>query len=396
MHRPPHPPTPATTPAYDLAALRAGIPLLKRFIPLNNCSQAPQTRATRAAAEAFLDSWDRDGMDWDRWMDEVERARAAFARFIGASPDEVAVSTSVSAATASVASALHFEGPRNRVVLSEGEFPTVGHVWLAHRKYGVEPVWVPVRDGMLDPGDYRALIDERTRVVSATHGYYLNGYRQDLRELADMAHRHGALLFVDAYQTLGTTPVDVKALDIDMLAAGTLKYLMGTPGLAFLYVRRSLLEKMEPSLTGWFGRTNPFAFDPKRLDWAVTARRFDTGTPPVLNAYVARAGLELLESVGVAEIERWTRGLSQRLVAGAEAHGLTVYGTTDPDRKTPTTAIRCPGDSHAVEIALREEGILASARGPVVRLAPHFYNTLDEMDRAVEVLARILDEGPDA
>ena len=374
------------TPAYDLDGWRRQIPLLDGFIPLNNCSQSPQTQRTRAAAEAYLDSWNRDGMDWERWMDEVYLAKTEFAHLINASPDEVAVTTSVSAATASLAGALDLSGARAKIVATEAEFPTVGHVWLAHQKYGMTVDWVPVRDGVVDLDDYDGVIDERTRVVSACHGYYQNGFKQDLAALSAKAHAHGAWLYVDAYQTLGTCPVDVKALDVDFLSAGALKFLMGTPGIAFLYVRPDLIDQLHPAVTGWFGRANPFAFDLKTLDWAPTAARFDTGTPPVLSAYVARAGLSIINEIGPAPIQAWTDRLSQRLLDGGQARGLTIHGPTDIRRKAPTTAFVCPGDSHAVEACLRERGILASARGPVIRLAPHFYNTLEEMDVALDAL----------
>jgi selenocysteine lyase/cysteine desulfurase len=376
-----------TEPGYDLAAWRAQIPILGSFIPMNNCSQAPLTVPTRAALAAYQASWNCDGMDWDRWMEEVEAARAAFARLINAGPDEVAVSTSVSAATASLASGLDFTGARRTVVVTEAEFPTVGHVWLAHRKYGADVAWVPVRDGLVYAEDYGPVLDDATLVVSATHAYYQNGFKQDLPALAERAHAHGALLYVDAYQSIGTCPIDVKAMGIDALSAGAHKYLMGMPGIAFLYVSEGLHERLHPALTGWFGRENPFAFDVRTLDWSPTARRFDTGTPPVASAYVARAGLEIIDAVGPARIHAWTAALTQRLIEGGRARGLDLHGTTDYRRKTPSTAFLVPGDSHAIEAALRRRGILASARGPAVRLAPHFYSTFGDVDQALDALA---------
>ena len=383
-------PTTVAAPAYDLAGWRRQIPLLERFIPLNNCSRAPQTHRTRAAAEAYLDSWNRDGMDWERWMEEVYLAKVEFARLINASPDEVAVTTSVSAATASLAGALDLTGPRTKIVATEAEFPTVGHVWLAHQKYGLTVDWVPVRDGVVDLEAYDEMIDDETRIVSACHGYYQNGFKQDLAALAARAHAHGAWLYVDAYQTLGTCPVDVKALGVDFLSAGALKYLMGSPGIAFLYVRHDLIDRLHPAVTGWFGRANPFAFQTKTLDWAPTAARFDTGTPPIFSAYVARAGLSIINEIDPANIQAWTDRLGQRLLDGGQARGLTIHGTTDLRRKAPSTAFVCPGDSHAVEVGLRERGILASARGPVIRLAPHFYNTPEEIDEALDALVEVL------
>jgi selenocysteine lyase/cysteine desulfurase len=204
----------------------------------------------------------------------------------------------------------------------------------------------------------------------------------------------GALLFVDAYQSLGPRTPDVKALGIDMLASGCLKFLMGIPGIAFLYVRAEVAERLEPAVTGWFGRADPMAFDPVRLDWAPGARRFDTGTPPILPAYVAQAGMEMVLDVGTDRIEEWTLALSRRLARRAEDRGLTIMSPADPAMRTPTTAIDVTGypetSSAAVEEELRARGVLASARGPAVRLAPNFFNSAEDVDRAVDVLAEVL------
>jgi selenocysteine lyase/cysteine desulfurase len=249
--------------------------------------------------------------------------------------------------------------------------------------------WVPVRDGAVALEAYDTRIDERTAIVSASHGYYLNGSMQDVTALAARVHAHGALLYVDAYQTLGTVPVDIRAANVDFLAAGNLKFLMGTPGIAFLYVRRELIEQLRPTVTGWFGRTNPFAFEVKKLDWSSTAARFDAGTPPVVNAYIARAGMQIINEVGPAAIREWLEVLGQRLIDGGEARGLKLHGTTDLRRKTATTAF-VVSDSHNVELAMRERGVLPSARGPVIRLSPHFYNSIDDVDTALDVLVSVI------
>jgi selenocysteine lyase/cysteine desulfurase len=375
-------------PAYDIDAWRARIPLLASTIPMNNCSQAPQTDATRAAAERYLASWDSSGMDWDAWMAEVQSARAEFARLVNASPDEIAVFSSVSEATSAVASAIDVARGRRSIAVTEAEFPTIGHVWLAQEPRGLRVSWVPVRDGTIAASDYDRAITEDTAIVSVCHGYYLNGFAQDLACLAARAHARGALLYVDAYQTLGTIPVDVKALDVDFLAGGTLKFLMGMPGIAFLYVKGALIEHLHPTVTGWFGRTDPFAFRVKELDWAPAASRFDSGTPPVMNAYVARAGMQLINSIGVSSIREWMQVLGRRLIDGGRARGLRLHGPDDMERRTATTAF-VVGDSHGVEVAMRARGVLPSARGPVIRLAPHFYNTVDDVDRALDALAEV-------
>ena len=331
-------------------------------------------------------------MDWDLWLAEVEDARAEFARVVNAEPDEIALFTSVSAATAALASSLDFTGRRRKVVVSEAEFPSVGQIWLAHRKYGAKVVWLPVRDGVVHLEDYEWAIDEETLLVSACHAYYQNGFVQDLPAIAEMAHGAGAWLYADAYQTTGIHVVDVEALKVDFLASGTHKFLMGIPGIAFLYVRHELIERLEPALTGWLGRADPFAFRVDRLDWADTARRFDSGTPAVVNAYVARAGMAIINEIGVAAIQEWTDRLSRRLLEGGEERGLEVHGVRDVRRKTPSTAFVVPGDSAVVEARLREKGIIASARGPAIRLAPHFYNTTEDVDTALDALAEVLGE----
>ncbi|HUQ81957.1 MAG TPA: aminotransferase class V-fold PLP-dependent enzyme [Gemmatimonadaceae bacterium] len=379
------------SPSYDIDGWRSRIPILAHAIPMNNCSQAPQSEPTREAADAYLESWARDGMDWDTWVTEVERARASFARLINADVDEVAVTSSVSHAVSALASALRFDGARNRVVASAAEFPTVGHVWLAQEPRGADVHWVPLSsDGTIELAEYAGRIDDRTRVVSAAHAYFANGFKQDIGAIARAAHEHDALLFVDAYQTLGTEPIDVRALGVDALAGGTLKYLMACAGVAFLYVRRELAEQLRPTVTGWFGRVNPFAFDAKGLDWAAGARRFDGGTPPIINAYIARAGLEIIHDVGPAAIGAWTRVLSDRLVNGGRERGLVQYGPADSSRKSPSTAFIVGADSAGVERDLRARAVIASARGTSIRLAPHFYSTLDDVDQALDALAAVL------
>lgn len=376
-------------PAFDLESWRRRIPLLATTIPLNNCSQAPLLEPVRAAADAWLDGWNRNGMDWEGWIGEVEAARGAFARLIHASPDNVAVCGSVSDATNRLASALDWQGPRNRIVLSDAEFPSVAQVWHAQESRGAELVWIPLRNGRPHLEDWAAAIDERTLIVSACHGYFLNGHREDLTALSGIAGAAGALLSTDAYQTAGVSPIDVSTTPVDALAAGCLKYLLGTAGLAFLYVKPDVANTLHPTATGWFGRANPFAFDPRQLDWGPGARRFDGGTPPILNAAICRAGIEVILEVGVEAIHAWTSHLADRLLEQGRAHGLVPHLGTPGRERTPTTAFICP-DAAQVEAAMRAEGVLVSARGPVLRFAPHFFIREDEIDRAVALAARFI------
>ena len=337
-------------------------------------------------SQEYLASWAVDGMDWDLWIARTEQARAEFAAFVGADAADVAVATSVSQATSSVASALPWRGRRNRIVASGAEFPTVGHVWLAQERYGAVVDWVPVRDGAIALEEYEKHIDDQTLVVSACRGYYQTGFKQDIPAIADLAHAKGALLFVDAYQTMGSEAFDAPSSGADFVTSGNLKFLMGIPGIAFLWVKPEIVSRFEPSITGWFGRANPYAFETRHLDWAEGARRFDLGTPPIMEAYVAAAGMSWLRELGVEAIESWNTWLGQRCVEGALERGLDVLGPHDPSRRAPTTAISCD-DAHRVEATLRAQRIIASARGPAIRLAPHFYNTTDDVDRALDATA---------
>jgi selenocysteine lyase/cysteine desulfurase len=190
---------------------------------------------------------------------------------------------------------------------------------------------------------------------------------------------------LDDYQRTGTAPLDVHALGVDFMVTGALKYLLGPPGVAFLYVRRDAIDRLEPLTTGWFGRVNPFAFSLDRLDWSASARRFETGSPPVPNVYAAAAGLELLQSVGPAVVEQRIAALVERMVAGARARGLTVATPDEPERRGPLVVVRSPDASALVE-RLAKRGIVASARGTGLRVSFHAYNNEGDVDQVLDAL----------
>lgn len=379
-------------PPYDIEAWRRKFPILKNTIHVANCSQSPQSDATREAAMSYLDNWNGMGMDWERWMEEIALAKAEFARLINADPSEIAIGTSVSELTSTVASSLPLDAGRMKVLTTEAEFPTVGNIWNAFRKYGFQPDFLPIKNGMIELSAYDRLLDERTLIASIFDVYYYNGFKQDLSAIVPKIHAAGAIAYIDAYQGIGSHPIDVKALDIDILSTGNLKYLCGIPGVAFLYVKKELVTHLDPAFTGWFGQQNPFEFK-LQLDRATDARRFDNGTPPVLTAYIARAGMAVINEVGPAAIQAWTDMLSARCIEGALARGLEVASPRDIRYKAPTTAIRVPGDSHAVEAALRKAGIIASARGDVVRIAPHFFTRPEDIDYVLDSMDKILNQG---
>ena len=386
----PAPRSTGSLPGYDIEGWRAQFPILKEAVHLANCSQSPQCERTRHAAEDYLDNWDHMGMDWDRWVQEIGLAKAEFAKIINADPSEVAIGTSVSEITSTIASSLDFGGKRKKIVVTDAEFPTVGLVWLAHEKYGAKVQFIPAKAGEIDINDYHAAIDTSTLITSFCDVYYYNGFKQDIGTITEIAHSKGSLAYVDAYQGIGSHPIDVKALDIDILSSGNLKYLLGIPGIAFVYVKKELIPFLRPAFTGWFGMENPFAFDIHHLDFAKDARRFDNGTPPVLTSYIARAGMAVINEVTPAAIQAWTDHLSEHCIEGGKKRGLEIASPLDVRKKAPTTAFRVGTDSHHVEVELKKRKIVASARGDVIRLAPHFFTKPEDLDYALDCLAEIL------
>jgi selenocysteine lyase/cysteine desulfurase len=378
-----------------LAAFRARFPLLANRVYVNSCSQGALSTDVEAALTQFAASWHSHGSPWDAWVGEVERLRAVFAATVGAHPDEIAIMPSASAAITAVATSLAFGTTRRGVVLGEFEFPTAAHVWLAQQRRGAIVSWADARDDALPVTAYDARIDDRTRLVAATHVCFRNGYRLDIPALAALCRDRGALFLLDDYQHSGTAPIDVRAIGVDFMVTGALKYLLGPSGVAFLYARRDLIEGLEPLATGWFGRAEPFAFSPARLDWSPTARRFECGTPPVPNAYGAAAGLALLNEAGLAPIARRIDALVDRYWQGARSRGFDVITPGDPSRRGPLVVVR---SSDAAELVRRLEhrGIIASARGSGLRVSFHGYNTdgdVDEVLRALDEEAGLLPRG---
>lgn len=373
--------TPLSIPAF-----RARFPLLAAKTYLNNCSQGALSEDVRDALAAFVRSWDEAGSPWDAWVDVVEQLRASFARMIGVTPDEVAVMPSASAGINAIASALDFHGARSHVVAGEFEFPTMGQIWLAQERRGARVIWARAAGHTLPVESYAAAIDERTRIVACSHVCYKNGFRTDVAAVARLCHDRGAYMFLDDYQFTGSGRTSVRELDVDFMVTGCLKYLLGPSGIAFLYVRRELIEQLEPTITGWFGRVNPFDFRADRLDWAPSARRFESGTPPVPNAYGALAGIELLQQVGPDTVEHHIRELAGRAIDAARNAGYDVLTPADPARRGPLVVVRSRDAAELVARLLRRD-VITSARDGGLRLAFHGYNTVEDVDRAFSALA---------
>jgi selenocysteine lyase/cysteine desulfurase len=371
----------------DVRAVRSRFRVLRNKIYLNSCSQGALSDAVEDGFREYVASWHEHGSPWDVWVERYEAARSQFASFIGATNDEVAVVPYVSAGINSVASALRFDR-RKKVVLGEFEFPTMGHIWLAQRKRGAEVEFVSAVGNRIPTEHYERAIDHDTLIVPLTGVCFMNGFRSAVHEVVRLAHANGALIMLDDYQDCGTRPVNVRTAELDFYVTGTLKYLLGPPGLAFLYVRKELIESLEPTITGWFAQTDPFAFDVKHLDLAPSARRFEAGSPTVPNIYGAMKGIELLQEIGLDNVAAHIETLARALLDGSQRLGL--HAKVPANSVGPLVVLQCSYAAVLVE-KLAASGIVCSSRHDGLRLSFHVYNTLDDVQAVLRVLEQNLD-----
>ncbi len=369
-------------------AWRREFPITRDLVYLNNCSLTPLPIRGRAAIDRFTGEWtDLGGRAWyDHWVGEYEALRTDLARVLGATVDEIAIEPNVSAGLVGIASTFDY-AKRPKVIVSDLDFPTDGHAFLAVAPRGAQVEFVRSPDRVRVPLElFERAIDERTAAVCTGHVYFTTGWIQDVKALAEICHRKGARLVVDAYQSIGAFPFDVHAAGVDYLVGGTLKWLMGGPGIAFLYARRDVADAARPSAVGWWGVADPFAFDVEHLDPGKGARRFEYGTPAVAAIYAARAGIGLLDEISIPTVRERHMLLSQRLVDGARAQGWTVRCPLEARERTAIVTLAHPEPQAAVD-ALRAQGVITDSRPGLIRLSPHYFNTPGEIDRALEALA---------
>jgi selenocysteine lyase/cysteine desulfurase len=365
---------------------RTRFPIFERLTYINSCSQGALSDSVRAAYDHYLTGWDERGAPWEYWVERAETARSTFARFIGGEPDDVAVTTSLSAGVSPLASAIDFN-VRPKVVISDFEFPTIGQIWHAQELRGAEVVHVHADGAEIPVERFEAAIDEQTAVVSIAAVCYRNGSRLAVEEIAKIAHERGALVVLDAYQAIGTYPLDVRELGVDVLAAGVLKYLLGSAGLGFMWLRPGLSERLLPTQTGWFADQNIFEMDINDYSPSPTARRFQSGTPPVPSIYAGIAGLELMEEIGVAETRVHVTELNERLIGGVDELDGVVVTPRDPERRGALVCIRST-DAPQLVAVLEEDGIVTSERDGNLRVSAHAYNNEDDIDAVLAALAR--------
>lgn len=374
--------------SVDFNALRRRFPVLERKTYLNSGSYCALADTVKDAINAYMDDRLLVGANWDVWVTKNEAVRAAMAQVLRAQPDEIAVTASASAGINALASACDFSGPRNKVVISDFEFPTNAQIWHAQEKRGARVVHVPrTADGYIPLESFAQAIDEETQMVAVTHVCFRNGAMLDVAGIAKLAHAKGAKIMLDCYQAVGALTVDVKRLDVDFAVGGMLKYLLGTAGLGFLYARGDLVPSLVPTNSGWFAQENIQAMDITANRPSPTARRFEAGTPAVVNCYAVEAGLKIIQEVGTDTIESRVRYLSELCMERLEAIGWPSITPRQAARHGPMVCVR----SRRVDQLfwkLMGEDIVTSFRDDKLRATFHFYNSEQDVDALVGALAR--------
>src|SRR5437879_5107367 len=373
---------------HALARYRSEFPIFRDRIYLNTCSLGALGERTRRKVAEFLDLWQSRGAAawYDVWWESLGDLRARYARLIGAEASEIALAPSISVAVSAVAESLDY-GKRPKVVVTSLDFPTVAYQWLAKRPRGVELVVVESPDQVTVPVEAIArAVDDRTVLVATSHVYFTSGAIQDIKRVADAARQCGALSLVDAYQSVGQVPVDVKAAGVDFLTAGGLKWLLGGPGIVLLYVRDEVARRLAPGIVGWFGHKNQLDFAPRALELHDDARRFELGTPALAAVYAQLGGLDYIDEIGVPAIRRVTAALTEDLVARGGEYGFRPK--VAPRAEDRSAIVMLPAADPAAGVRhLAAGGIIADARPGHVRLSPFFYNVQDDHVSALERLA---------
>jgi selenocysteine lyase/cysteine desulfurase len=366
--------------------LRSRFPVLERKTYLNSGSYCALADTVKAAINNYMDDRLLVGANWDVWVMKNESVRSLTAQVLRAEADEIAVTASASAGINALASAFDFTGKRNKVVISDFEFPTNAQIWHAQELRGAKVVHVHRdADGYIPLEHFEKAIDEQTLLVAVTHVCFRNGAKLDIAGIVKLAHAKGAKVMLDCYQAVGSMTVDVKKIDVDFAVGGMLKYLLGTAGLGFMYVRKELIPALTPASTGWFAQENITAMDITANRPSPTARRFEAGTPAVVNCYAVEAGLKIILEVGTDVIEERVRYLTRLYMDRLEEIEWPSITPRAHDRHGPMICVRA---SQVAQLFARltEQDIVTSFRDDNLRATFHFYNNEKDVETIVQAL----------
>ena len=379
----------------DLLRYRAEFPILERTTYMISNSLGAMPRGVYDSVRQYCDTWATRGVRaWEeQWWMMAREVGDALGAIMNAPAGSVSVHLNVTSCQAVVASCFDFTGKRNKVVYSDMNFPSVMYFWEAQRSRGARVQMVKTDDGIHVPTE-RILeaIDEETLLVPISHVVFRSSYIKDVKAIVEKAHRVGAHVVLDAFQSLGNVPLDVQALNVDFAVGGVLKWLCGGPGTSYLYVRPDLGGKLEPKLTGWFAHENPFAFQIGPTKYGEAPFRFMQGTSNVPGFYTAMPGLKVIREVGVERIREKSKRMTERLIELADQRGWQVNAPRDPERRGGTVAINMPSSKEVCAELLRRDVLVDWRPNAGVRFSPHFYNTMEEIERAISTVDEILSD----
>lgn len=371
----------------DFDQLRREFPVLAAKTYLNSGSYCALANSVKDAFNGYMDDRLAVGANWDVWITKNEAVRRLTADLLRAHRDEIAVTASVSAGLNALASAMDFGGRRNKVLVTDYEFPTSAQIWHAQEKRGARIQHVPKdAEGYIPLEHFERAIDEETALVAVTHVCFRNGAKLDIPGIVRLAHAKGARVMLDSYQAAGSMTVDVRALDVDYCVGGMLKYLLGTAGIGFMYVRRDHIADLIPTNSGWFAQEDIVAMDITANRPSPTASRFEAGTPAVVNCYAAEAGLKFLLDVGTDTIERRVTELTGRCMDRLREIGWPAVTPRGSDRRGATVCIQS-ADAAALVGKLMERDIVTSSRDANLRASFHFYNNDDDIETLIAALS---------
>ncbi|MHB8418373.1 MAG: aminotransferase class V-fold PLP-dependent enzyme [Myxococcales bacterium] len=373
----------------ELTRLRPRFPILRRKNYLINNSLGAMPAATYGALREFADRWAHEGvLAWDEWLPMVVETGDRVGRLMGAPAGSVVMHQNVSTLVATVLSALDYR-ERNEIVATDLNFPSVLYNLYEQERRGARVALVPGGELTVDTQRVVDAISDRTALVCLDLVLFRSSGLLDVAPIVQAAHRHGAMLLLDVYQAIGALPIDVATLGVDFAVGGSVKWLCGGPGAGYLYAAEWPRRKLRPAATGWFSHKRPFAFEVGRVDPADDIHRFMGGSPSVPALYSARSGYEAIARVGVKKIRARSLSLTERLIRGADALGLTVNTPRDPAGRGGTVCVDFPG-ADAAHDELIARGILIDYRPHCgIRISPHFYNTAAECDAALAAIAEI-------
>jgi selenocysteine lyase/cysteine desulfurase len=365
---------------------RVDFPVFEHVTYLNSCSQGAIAKSVRQSFTTYLNSLELHGSTWGDWAGQQEKVRALLEKLFNVTPGEMAVTTSTSAAVSSLASALDFSSKRNRIVTTDNEFPAIGQIWHAQERRGAKVTHVPSRsDNTVDVEKLIKEINEETLLVSITLVCFRNGALTDIAPIIEAAKKAGALVLLDSYQGAGAMNLDLARIGADFVVGGVLKYMLGAPGVGYMYTNAETTKNLIPSSTGWFAAKDIFKMGIHEYDPATDARRFESGTPPIPSLYPAVAGLEYLLKVGMEEIVDYVSHLHEALRAGIEEIGGSI--ATPAHAHAAMLAVRST-DENALVAALESEKIITSCRDGNLRISPHFYNNMEDIDLTIKALSK--------